>query len=628
MTDIWHFHQSEKLYNLRVLKEILTQICSAGNSSCGLKHIQTFKDVFKTLDEDGQLKISLMKQFESLIDATVPTFPFSSHNELVDAWAHFNLRQQCEILQILLLYFHYNSSGNNQDVGIDAIDLLKIFTRHKFGSKRLTADKLDNSLVESIGQLQSILIVFLLDLPGLTDDAMDVEFHSIWKSSSLVQDLDKNIGSNLGNLRAHGPPMLAWMLSHYLVSQQIQKHKHLGQRAFQLEVVEYLSHALLSDAVNSNQVISAITYGVVYSLLSIMVTAFDPSRMNLSSLIGVLVKKEVIANVVWKEIESSAGGLASHIGTILNSSPVDSKSVVELLRSLSSASKSSAEEVFHHLNNKEIFAEPVEEALSHFVETKGDKFVNLSARRKVGLVLANGTYGSVSPDGKYYLWKVDFNGFKVLFGQLEGLLAQVLQGTAKNISGELLDLSVEILGLMENLLKKCKSKMYCEDKVVEKLCLSLIDRFVHVPNPPIKLLAVCLRCLSTMPGDSVWKSLTESGLFPYLNTYRDLNPGVIGTLLAQQECVLGTYPLTSAYLELLLQRKQFHHSILFVVEEILPSYQNWRYQNVIDKEKFGQKVLKVCSMYHDNDSAMKSLMKPLPNQTLINIASTGDRFVL
>ena len=169
---------------------------------------------------------------------------------------------------------------------------------------------------------------------------------------------------------------------------------------------------------NSNQVIATITYGVVYSLLSIMVTAFDPSRMYLSSLIGVLVKKEVIANVVWKEIESSAGGLASHVGTILNTSTVDSKSVVELLRLLSSASKSSAEEVFHHLNNKEIFAEPVEEVLSHFVETKGDKFVNLSARRKVGLVLANGTYGSVSPDGKYYLWKVDFNGFKVLFGQL------------------------------------------------------------------------------------------------------------------------------------------------------------------------------------------------------------------
>ena len=55
--------------------------------------------------------------------------------------------------------------------------------------------------------------------------------------------------------------------------------------------------------------------------------------------------------------------------------------------------------------------------------------------------------------------------------------------------------------------------------------------------------------------------------------------------------------MTSAWLELLLQRKEFHHSIVFVVEEILPSYQNWRFNNPIEKETFGQKVLKVCSMH-------------------------------
>ena len=83
--------------------------------------------------------------------------------------------------------------------------------------------------------------------------------------------------------------------------------------------------------------------------------------------------------------------------------------------------------------------------------------------------------------------------------------------------------------------------------------------------------------------------------------------------------------MTSAYLELLLQRKQFHHSILFVVEEILPSYQNWRFNGQLDKEIFGQKVIEVCSMYHD--TVRESLMKPPPNQTLINIASIGDRFI-
>ena len=80
--------------------------------------------------------------------------------------------------------------------------------------------------------------------------------------------------------------MLAWMLSHYLVDQQISKHNNLGQRAFQLNVVEYLSQGLDHDPLNANQVISAISHGVVYSILSILVTAFDPSRMNISNLVA------------------------------------------------------------------------------------------------------------------------------------------------------------------------------------------------------------------------------------------------------------------------------------------------------------------------------------------------------
>ena len=93
-----------------------------------------------------------------------------------------------------MLYFHRGFDGN------DVIDLLKIFTAHKFGHNRF-GDKVDTSLVDSIGHLEAVLIVYLLDLPALTEtieDVADLDRHPIWKNSSLVQDLDKNIGSNLG----------------------------------------------------------------------------------------------------------------------------------------------------------------------------------------------------------------------------------------------------------------------------------------------------------------------------------------------------------------------------------------------------------------------------------------------
>ena len=64
------------------------------------------------------------------------------------------------------------------------------------------------------GYLESFLIVYLLDLPSLANtNGEESTQHSIWRNSAMIQDLDRSIGSSLGNLDPHGPPMLAWMLS-------------------------------------------------------------------------------------------------------------------------------------------------------------------------------------------------------------------------------------------------------------------------------------------------------------------------------------------------------------------------------------------------------------------------------
>ena len=97
MIDIWHFHQAEKLYNLRVLKEILTDSTS--------KHMKTYEDVFVKLDEGCQLKKSLIKQFQSLIEAPLPEKDKYYSEDLIEAWAHFNLRQQSKLLNPLHLLF-------------------------------------------------------------------------------------------------------------------------------------------------------------------------------------------------------------------------------------------------------------------------------------------------------------------------------------------------------------------------------------------------------------------------------------------------------------------------------------------------------------------------------------------
>ena len=108
MIDIWHFHQAEKLYNLRVLKEILTDSTS--------KHMKTYEDVFMKLDEDCQLKKSLIKQFQSLIEAPLPEKDKYYSEDLIEAWAHFNLRQQSKLLNPLHLLFWGLEVGFGSDL--------------------------------------------------------------------------------------------------------------------------------------------------------------------------------------------------------------------------------------------------------------------------------------------------------------------------------------------------------------------------------------------------------------------------------------------------------------------------------------------------------------------------------
>ena len=76
----------------------------------------------------------------------------------------------------------------------------------------------------------------------------------------------------------------------------------------------------------------------------------------------------------------------------------------------------------------------------------------------------------------------------------------------------------------------------------------------------------CLCTLSTaVPCASdgalrIWARLSDSGLFPRASTKSttsfattsDLYSGLVGTVLAQQECVAGEYPFTTAFLDLIM----------------------------------------------------------------------------
>ena len=282
----------------------------------------------------------------------------------------------------------------------------------------------------------------------------------------------------------------------------------------------------------------------------------------------------------------------------------------------------SPKQVIHFVQDRDTFVEAVESVPTHFIDLRAaNQVTNLSPRQKSGITLPNGLVGMMSQDNKYYLWKTSYSGFKIFCHLIENLLQQVSHG-AKNVSKDSLTVVTEILDLFDIL--KSELKLL---QALKPLCLQLIEKFIHVPNPPIHILANCLKCLCALQDSSVWKTLTDAGLFPSLATSnQQVHPGVLGTLLVQQECVMGDYPLTQEFLNVLLSYPGFFKDSAapsFVAEEILPSYQNWRFNRPLAKEQFGQLVLQVCLKF----KVMTSLVKPLPNQTLVTIVSMGDRTI-
>ena len=205
---------------------------------------------------------------------------------------------------------------------------------------------------------------------------------------------------------------------------------------------------------------------------------------------------------------------------------------------------------------------------------------------------------------------------------------------------------------MEQLLKNASDAHRTIGHYVSKASFVLVEKFSQMQSPPLELLASCVRNLSLVAKRKplfVWEKLSETGIFPFvakshlLTGNNTINPGLVGLLLAQQECVMGRYPLTSAFLDLLSacvrkKVKKGDHpttsSLMYVIHDIFPAFQNWGFNDVGERERFGQKILQVCLQVLKESECKdlkgqlcRSLMTPAASNTLIEISSTGDRAI-
>ena len=418
LVDIWQFYRAERLYILRVVKEILSHTNNSAH-----KHQETFLSIFKKLKEKD-LKGSLIRQFCSTIGCkyeqsegdnaqgriipssdNVGTLPLHFRDDLGKAWVHFTLREQVELLHLLHLYFYVEESTTKGSYDSEDVKLLlTVFQNHNFGRKQKfigvghtgvvqAADVIAPELADAVGQLESLFMLHLFDLPSLTEvqgGVSEAKSNPLWyprnndagpstsvsgqSSLKVIGDIDITV-SSLGNVQEHSPVMLGWMLAHYLVEGEssLAHYRGLGERAVQLNVLKFLLTCLQNEATvgTSGSLVCSITHSIIYSLISVLTTAFNPEKMGLAEdfhgLVCTLFKHELVAADFWKQGFES--GLGMYFASCLSRFPAITRPFVELCSALATAGRDSANEVFSMFSERlTIFAEPVEDVPAHQIE--------------------------------------------------------------------------------------------------------------------------------------------------------------------------------------------------------------------------------------------------------------------
>ncbi|TRY70692.1 hypothetical protein TCAL_16356 [Tigriopus californicus] len=657
MNDIWQFYRAERLYLLQVIKEIL---CHSSNP--GHPHQEQFqKEVDHWLEDDKFMK-NLQAQLKSVIHESVPSIQtrgkyFNATN--LQSWVHFSLREQAELVEIiLLLATRYDQVQQTQARKELFCKLYQLFLEHGFGSKQNFSHLINDvseDLVQAIGQLEALIMVYLIDLPSLTDHEGDTQ-STQWQVSDFTE-VEKLITS-LGGSPCHGPIMIGWMLARFLVDGEssLAKYQYLGSRAVQLRVVHQLERILKNPVIVSNTTMRGIANGVCYSIVSALVSAFEPARMGLStdihSLALVLLKNEAVALDFWRQ--GSELGLGTHFTQLASSFPASLKPFCDLAEKIAGASEKSSEYVLDYLENMQQFCEPVESVSSQHIKARDtETWVSLMHRfpcgEDVDVKIPAGTIGIL--DGSTFKWRGQYNAWNYLFAEVDRLIKQISSGMSK-IHSETLS-NVTIITKLIRTIVKASPKVWSQIGLrAEKSLICLTEKVVQINNPPLELLTYCMETFAFLCQRNpvrIWQKLEEFSVFPHQlksglgesQSVEDINSGVIGHLLAQQECVNGEFPLTLAYLELLavcLQSPEINAtpSLVFVAQDLIPSFSNWRFSEPGDREIFGQKLLCLTKMVLESDSphlkelnglVCALLLKPAPLETMLNLIQTGDRMV-
>lgn len=625
MVKLRDFYYSERIYLLRCLSYIF----SFSDSIYNHIYCDVFNDFVQPLYKSDNYVHELVKQYFEISEQNLPTatIAIAVAEKQGSAWILSNLREQCELLELLLIYYK-----RTEHKLPDLVELLKLFKKQGFGQWQCNNRMMDETtelLVSRIGFLQVLLAIDAMELESLTENMSENKTEERVLSSGSYKDLDA-IFMGLGDAVEHGPLLLMWSV----VSQISDRGgdglviRKLGNRAVQLKVFEYLNAKLSTEPFSGRMIIADVCRNVIYGLLSAALNTFQLQTLGDIQFLHFtavrLLDCEFIATHFWSR--TSEDGLMILFAHALECFPLRFGVLIKLLTVLAKASRDSAAEVANVLQNLTSYSEALDRRV--VLESTNQSNIVLLAKDRtpyicseVPFVIQRGTQGSIFPfAGKCVSdsirWNITYDGWKVLAGEIHLLLSQVSYGSGM-IEPETVHRVILTCRLLTSLLKADYRRISSDVEFLEMMInhlYCLVQRFSLLPSPSIELLASCFEVFHEIiqwEPLECWQKLQQTGFLPYLTHHvtsvgealRALNRGAYGAILAGSERMQGRYPVTQAFLQLLISMveplnaagklDEILPSSLFVCQEIFPVMYKYRFYDPYAREKMGQKCLTV-----------------------------------
>ncbi|XP_054720648.1 nucleoporin NUP188-like [Uloborus diversus] len=599
LMEVWQYYFGERLYYLLILKHILSHWQDEADP-----YKEIYEKFLDKINKDKAVLHKIINQIEVSISTELPSKdtngPYMT-DLLAYHWVTFILKEQYELLQLLLLYYKVIEPTIS-----DVQKLLSVFQTHGFG------------LRQSFRFMFSDENQHLVDLIGLGE-------HYLLKDEKALLELNNSI-HNLGSHQSHSPVLLCWLLISQCseVPVMVKSAYKLGKSALQLDVFEYLKTAVSSPEFSRKGVIPDIINLIVYNLLSIVLSQFELHNLGsvqpLYAIATSVLKCKSVADDFWEQEEKS--GIRELFTYCIEMFSIEFCPLLNMCSSLASTEKESCIKVVQTINKLPVFTEFLENIDERDVTATQEPNVweLIKDRTLYGdhsITLPKGTLGIVIKEtdkdsSSVIQWQVDVNGWQICLRELYFKLQEMSFSSAL-IPVESIKRMITVGKLVKNILETAPEMRFQLSHILNAM-FSILQRHISSTSPSLELISVCIDIAAILSRDEVsdvWQQLSQIRLLPFMTSVPKnimdrvsgicMNIGIIGQLIASRECISGEYSVCLAFLNLVLnvsenaasENENFLACVVYIMREIFSYFHKWYYSEPNQRLLMGQICLQL-----------------------------------